>query len=51
MESYIEMYESFMGIASWKRKYAILQNNIFSICKNRGGNIEGKIHLEVSIIQ
>jgi hypothetical protein len=40
-----------MGIGAWQKKYFILSENIVTYCSEKGGNIEGKIHMHVAHIE
>ncbi len=51
MESYVEIFEGIMGIGIWSKRYAILNGEILSLCKDRGKEIVGRIHLQISRIE
>lgn len=51
MEGYVKYWEGYMGLGSWNKIYLVLSHSQILMCKKRGGNIQGKISLEVSTIK
>jgi len=37
-----------MGIGTWQRRYFILTDSILSYCTEKGGQVEGKLHMQIA---
>ena len=51
MEDTLEIFQGFLKIGKWSNRYCILRDNILIVCSQKEGEIEGKIHLKIAIIQ
>lgn len=48
MEDYLEVWQGIVGIGSWSRKFFILNENVLTYCSEKGGDTEGKVHLQIA---
>jgi len=51
MEDQLEIWQGVMGIGTWSKKYFILADNILTYCAEKGGNLEGKVHMQVANVE
>ncbi len=50
MEDFLEVWQGIAGIGTWTRKFFILSENVLTYCSEKGGDTEGKIHLQIAQI-
>ena len=48
MEGELDIRDNSGPLGRWKSKYFVLAGDVMSYCDSRGGEVEGRFHLEVS---
>lgn len=50
MEGILDVWSGFLNLGTWSKRYFVLSENILTICKKKGGDMQAKIHMKVATI-